>query len=184
MLEFMKLFWCAFTKAKILNRWHHTQFISQSLDAHYCSQSDILFEKKRNNIIKGEPKLFNKPVYSDRNSYYWNTNQIGAFESATYSKCMQFAYLSFSIFQKKTIDRRSASEEKYSKSLPDREALGRPRPTQFLTKLTPKPHLRQMRSQTSSLLSSTSITDTSDEDDEGEEIHSYNERRHRRHQWF
>lgn len=46
MLEFMKLFWCAFIKAKFLNRWHHTQFISQSLDAHYCSQSDILFKKK------------------------------------------------------------------------------------------------------------------------------------------
>ncbi|XP_055295287.1 sodium/hydrogen exchanger 3 isoform X32 [Sitodiplosis mosellana] len=81
---------------------------------------------------------------------------------------------------------RSASEEKYSKSLPDRDSFGggRPRPTQFLTKLTPKPHLRQLRSQTSSLLSSTSITDTSDEDDddESEEIHAYNERRHRRHQ--
>lgn len=82
------------------------------------------------------------------------------------------------------LNRRSASEEKYSKSLPDRETFGgRQRPTQFLTKLTPKPHLRQLRSQTSSLLSSTSITDTSDEDeDDGEEIHAYNERRHRRHQ--
>ncbi|XP_031624309.1 sodium/hydrogen exchanger 3 isoform X4 [Contarinia nasturtii] len=82
---------------------------------------------------------------------------------------------------------RSASEEKYSKSLPDRDSFGggRPRPAQFLTKLTPKPHLRQMQSQTSSLLSSTSITDTSeedDDDDESEDLHAYNERRHRRHQ--
>lgn len=88
-------------------------------------------------------------------------------------------------FSSHKMNRRSASEEKYSKSLPDRETHGgRPRPTQFLTKLTPRPHLRQLRSQTSSLLSSTSITDTSDEDDESEEIHSYNERQHRRHQWF
>lgn len=76
---------------------------------------------------------------------------------------------------------RSVSEEKYSKSLPDRENFGsRARPTQLLTKLTPKPRVRQM-SQTSSLLSSTSITDTSDEDDDDEELHTYNEKRHRRH---
>lgn len=76
--------------------------------------------------------------------------------------------------------RRSASEEKYSKSLPDKETFGsRTRPTQLLTKLTPKPRIRQM-SQTSSLLSSTSITDTSDEDSD-EEIHAYNEKRHKRH---
>lgn len=82
-----------------------------------------------------------------------------------------------------TNNRRSASEEKYSKSLPDRESFGgRPRPTQFLTKLTPKPHLRQMRSQTSSLLSSTSITSEDDTSDDDEDIHAYNERRHRRHQ--
>lgn len=75
---------------------------------------------------------------------------------------------------------RSASEEKYSKSLPDKETFGsRARPTQLLTKLTPKPRIRQL-SQTSSLLSSTSITDTSDEDSD-EEIHAYNEKRPRRH---
>lgn len=98
--------------------------------------------------------------------------------------CVFFYYY---VFFSGPFDRRSASEEKYSKSLPDRETFGgggRPRPAQFLTKLTPKPHLRQLRSQTSSLLSSTSITDTSDEDEdeESEEIHAYNERRHRRHQ--
>lgn len=87
-----------------------------------------------------------------------------------------------SIFSFVKINRRSASEDKYSKSLPDRENFGgRQRPTQLLNRLTPKPHLRQLRSQTSSLLSSTSITDTSDEDDDAadEDLRAYNERRHR-----
>lgn len=87
---------------------------------------------------------------------------------------------------------RTSSEEKHSKSLPEREPFGsRARPTQLLSKLTPKPHLRQFSSQTSSLLSSSSITDDSEEttsdDDESEEIHAYDERRHKRHQphpWY
>lgn len=99
-------------------------------------------------------------------------NAVNSFKNGT-----EIFTFDFSFPYKK--NRRSASEEKYSKSLPDRETFGtRARPTQLLTKLTPKPHLRQ--TQTSSLLSSTSITDTSDEDDE-EEIHTYGEKRHRRH---
>lgn len=81
---------------------------------------------------------------------------------------------------------RSSTEEKHSKSLPEREPFGsRTRPTQLLSKLTPKPHLRQLSTQTSLLLSSSSITDDSEEttsgEDESEEIHAYDERRHRRH---
>lgn len=109
------------------------------------------------------------------------------FSNRNINKPMRWKHEIFSFFWSFfSFNRRSASEEKYSKSLPDRDPIGggRPRPTQFLTKLTPKPHLRQMRSQTSSLLSSTSITDTSDEDEDDEEIHAYDERRHRRHQWF
>lgn len=97
-------------------------------------------------------------------------------------KCSHSKYVRFVILLKS--NRRSASEDKYSKSLPEREIIGgRPRPTQLLTRLTPKPHLRQLRSQTSSLLSSTSITDTTDEeeDDIDEDLHAYNERRHRQH---
>lgn len=76
-------------------------------------------------------------------------------------------------------------EEKYSKSLPDRETFGlRGRGTPLLSKMTGRPQLRRMSPQTTSLLSSQSLTTDSSEDDEidiSDEVNAYDERRRRKH---
>lgn len=81
--------------------------------------------------------------------------------------------------------RRPLPEEKYSKSLPDRDTFGvRGRGTPLLSKVTGRPQLRRMSPQTTSLLSSQSLTTDSSDDDEidfSDEIHAYDERRRRKH---